>query len=185
MRASARAAAPDVRGRVLAAGGRREHEPVRSALAQHCGVRGQLVPEERQQVHDALRGFRLSARVLAPAVELANEALEHRGAEPLPEGLTPHSLRRTFASLLVGCGEDPAYVMEQTGHTTPHLTLTLYARAMRRRDGERERLRCLVEGTAILGATEQVGVWAQTDSANRAGPRPPDAIRYTQEEDRR
>jgi len=36
--------------------------------------------------------------------------------------------------------------MEQMGHTTPNLTLALYARAMQRRDGERERLRALVDG---------------------------------------
>ncbi len=36
--------------------------------------------------------------------------------------------------------------MAQIGHTTPNLTLSLYARAMQRRDGERERLRALVNG---------------------------------------
>jgi integrase len=65
-------------------------------------------------------------------------------AAPLPEGLTPHSLRRTFASVLVALGEDPAYVM---GHADPKLTLSVYAREMRRKDGERERLRALVGGT--------------------------------------
>jgi integrase len=85
-------------------------------------------------------------RVLAPAVALADERLEARGIEGLPDGLTPHSLRRTFASLLVARGEDPAYVMNQMGHTTPHLTLAIYARAMQRRDGERERLRAFVDG---------------------------------------
>jgi hypothetical protein len=66
-------------------------------------------------------------------------------------GLTPHSLRRTFASLLVARGDDPAYVMAQMGHTTPHLTLTLYAQAMQRRDGERERLRVVVGGCGATG----------------------------------
>jgi integrase len=36
-------------------------------------------------------------QVLAAAVALANEALAERGSEPLPEKLTPHSMRRTFA----------------------------------------------------------------------------------------
>ena len=67
-------------------------------------------------------------------------------AEPLPEGLTPHSLRRTFASLLFAVGESPPYVMAQMGHTTPNLTLAIYARQMDRRDGEPERLKALVEG---------------------------------------
>ena len=44
-------------------------------------------------------------RVLAKAVELANEQLSHDALEPLPDRLTPHSLRRTFASLLFALGE--------------------------------------------------------------------------------
>ena len=68
--------------------------------------------------------------------------------EPPPEGLTPHSLRRTFASLLFAIGETPPYVMAQMGHTTPNLTLAIYARQMDRRDGEPERLKALVAGRA-------------------------------------
>jgi integrase len=52
------------------------------------------------------------------AVERANERIEKDGGcEPLPDGLSPHALRRTFASWLVAEGEDPAYVMGQLGHT--------------------------------------------------------------------
>jgi hypothetical protein len=41
------------------------------------------------------------------------------------------------------------------GHTTPALTLAIYAREMDRRDGEPERLKALVEGLdwAPLGTT--------------------------------
>lgn len=85
-------------------------------------------------------------RILQPAVEHANEQLAKRNAEPLPERLTPHSLRRTFASILVALGEDPAYVIAQLGHTDPTLTLRIYARQMSRRDGERDRLKALVNG---------------------------------------
>jgi integrase len=66
------------------------------------------------------------------------------GFEPLPAGLMPHSLRRTFASLLFAIGETPPYVMAQMGHSTPNLTLAIYARQMDRRDGEPERLKALV-----------------------------------------
>jgi integrase len=83
---------------------------------------------------------------MAPAVVRANEQLRLAAAPPLPDGLTPHSLRRTFASILVALGEDPAYVMAQMGHADPKLTLSVYAREMRRKDGERERLRALVAG---------------------------------------
>ena len=37
--------------------------------------------------------------------------------------------------------------MDQMGHTTANLTLSVYAKAMAWRDGERERLRTLVEGS--------------------------------------
>lgn len=84
-------------------------------------------------------------RVLAPAIERADAALAENGLAPLPVGLTPHSLRRTFASLLFALGEPPPYVMSQMGHTTASLTLAIYAKEMHRRDGEHQRLRALVE----------------------------------------
>ena len=82
--------------------------------------------------------------MLARAVERANERREGAGLVPLREGLTPHSLRRTFASILVAIGDDPISVMEQLGHTDPKLTLRIDAQVMRRDKGERERLRALV-----------------------------------------
>jgi integrase len=92
-------------------------------------------------------------RVLAKSVERANVILAERGAAPLPEGLTPHSLRRTFISLLLALGEEVPYVMRQVGHTDPKVTLSIYAQVMFRGEGERERLRALVEGShwALLG----------------------------------
>ena len=89
-------------------------------------------------------------RVLASAVALANEQLAKDSIEPMPDGLTPHSLRRTFASVLFALGEPPPYVMEQMGHTTANLTLSIYARVMNRRDGEQERLQALVNGDELL-----------------------------------
>jgi GAF domain-containing protein len=69
----------------------------------------------------------------------------------------PHSLRRTFASLLFAIGETPPYVMAQMGHTTPNLTLAIYARQMNRRDGEPQRLKALVEGRDSAAASNPVG----------------------------
>jgi integrase len=83
-------------------------------------------------------------RVLARAVQRANEALAERGEAPLP-ALTPHGLRRSFASPLYAIGEAPPVVMQELGHSDPALTLTIYAHAMRRDEGENERLRQLVE----------------------------------------
>lgn len=66
---------------------------------------------------------------------------------PLPEGLTPHSLRRTFISLLLAIGREVPYVMRQVGHADPKVTLSIYAQVMYGGEGERERLRALVEGS--------------------------------------
>lgn len=85
------------------------------------------------------------SRVLAKAVERANVKLAEAGEEPMP-ALTPHSLRRTFASLLVAIGEPPTYAMAQMGHTKAEFTLSVYASEMARRDGELGRLRALVGG---------------------------------------
>lgn len=107
--------------------------------------RARLDPTAAALVFGTATGHRQGAtnvrrRVLAKAVEQANGRLAEDSSEPLPEGLTPHSLRRTFASLLFAIGETPPYVMAQMGHTTPNLTLSIYARQMNRRDGEHERL---------------------------------------------
>jgi integrase len=97
-------------------------------------------------------------RLLARAIEKANERLStgengeaRQDVELISTKLTPHSLRRTFASILFALGETAAYVMAQMGHTTANLTLGIYAREMDRRDGEPERLRALVQGRATAG----------------------------------
>ncbi|HEY8943926.1 MAG TPA: winged helix-turn-helix domain-containing protein, partial [Polyangiaceae bacterium] len=76
----------------------------------------------------------------------ADEILIDRGHVPLPIGLSAHKLRHTFASLLVACGEDPASVMRQLGHTDPGFTLRVYTHMMVRSPEERERLKALVRG---------------------------------------
>jgi integrase len=71
-------------------------------------------------------------RILVRAVKRANERIaKDGGCEPLPDQLSPHALRRTYASWLVAEGEDIAYVMGQLGHTDPSMTLGLYAKALR------------------------------------------------------
>jgi integrase len=124
-------------------------------------------------------------RVLARAVQRANAELEAGGLQPLPACLTPHSLRRTFASLLFAIGEPPTYVMSQMGHTTAGLTLALYAREMNRRDGEHGRLSALVAprpreiGTGTISSTStaiarhvtsQRGTSDQSSGAHRRQP---------------
>ena len=94
-------------------------------------------PHSRDRVFPTQSGGPLNQsnvrnRLLAKAVERANEHLEDDGHPPLPDGLTPHKLRHTFASLLVALGTDPGAVMDQLGHEDAALTLRVYRHGMRR-----------------------------------------------------
>jgi integrase-like protein len=93
-------------------------------------------------------------RVLTPAATLASRRLVERGLTPLPDRITPHSLRRTFANLLYALGEDPGIVMDEMGHTDPALALRVYRQAMRRDEGEKARLRAIMDGVemAVIGS---------------------------------
>ena len=70
-------------------------------------------------------------------------------------------MRRT-SSLLFAIGEDPVYVMGQLGHRNPNFTLRVYAQEMARRDGERERLKALVEGRDFW---ERMGTTRESEGA--------------------
>ncbi|MGH2797529.1 MAG: tyrosine-type recombinase/integrase [Thermoleophilaceae bacterium] len=109
-------------------------------------------------------------RTMARAVTEANELLAGQDELPIAAGLTPRSLRRTFASLLYALGHDPVYVMQQMGHTDPKLALRVYAQAMRRGDEERATLKALVEGAfwAPLGTTRPS--MPSTEPTSRATP---------------
>ncbi len=86
------------------------------------------------------------SRTMAKTIERANENLAEHDAAPLPEGLTPHSLRRTFISLLLATGAEVPYVMQQVGHADPKVTLSIYAQVMFRGEGEREHLKASSRG---------------------------------------
>jgi integrase len=70
---------------------------------------------------------------LKDAIKAANVGLAELGIEPISERVTPHSLRRTYASLRAACGDDPVYIAEQLGHTDMNLTFRVYQRAVKRR----------------------------------------------------
>ncbi|MEJ7785871.1 MAG: tyrosine-type recombinase/integrase [Solirubrobacteraceae bacterium] len=70
-------------------------------------------------------------RVVLKSAAAANAHFVATGRPVLPEGLSPHALRRSFASWLIAEGEDVAYVMQQMGHEDPSMTLGVYARAVR------------------------------------------------------
>ncbi len=85
-------------------------------------------------------------RILLAAVKQANERLaEHESEVPaLPDGLSPHALRHTFASLLFEAGATVPYVMAQLGHADPKVTLGIYAHVLRRKGDTGDRLDALV-----------------------------------------
>jgi integrase len=128
-----------VRDELLAVRSRRPGAP--DDLVFPTGLGGEQSPENFRR------------RVLGPAVKRASERLVERGLQPLPDRLTPHSLRRTFASVLYALGEDPGVVMDEMGHTDPGLALRVYRQTMRRGDDEKQQLRALVEGRelAVIG----------------------------------
>lgn len=64
----------------------------------------------------------IARQILHPAIERANVELAKAGRTPI-EGVTNHSLRRTFCALLYEAGATPAYVMAQMGHTDASLAL--------------------------------------------------------------
>ncbi len=88
------------------------------------------------------------AKRLRRAVERANAKLADEQLTLIAEGLTPHSLRRTYASLLYLRGETPVYVMQQMGHTDPKLALRIYAKVIGegRRQGAGARLVRVLHG---------------------------------------
>jgi integrase len=99
----------------------------------------------------------------AAVVRRANENLTKRQLVPLPEKLTPKSLRSTFASVLYALGETPPVVMAEMGHTDPALALRVYAQAMRRGQAEQDALRALVEGAGSEPVTRGGATYAPSE----------------------
>jgi integrase len=99
-------------------------------------------------------------RMMRNVVGRANERLQEVGEAPLPR-LTPHSLRRTFASVMFALNVSLPDVMADGGWADSKTSLTVYAAAMRRDDGENGRLRALVEGVQMEG----LGTSAHSESA--------------------
>jgi integrase len=86
-------------------------------------------------------------RVLAPVRARANELLLERG-QPTIGHLTPHTLRRTFASMLAELGVNPRRAMYLLGHVDPTLTMRVYQHVLDIGSGGLEVLESVVGGTA-------------------------------------
>jgi integrase len=74
-------------------------------------------PRERNSVR---------TRILYRAIEKANALLAAEDRPPLPDGITFHALRRTYAALRAELGEHPAITAAQMGHRDPRMTLRVY-----------------------------------------------------------
>lgn len=68
------------------------------------------------------------------AIKAANVKLEELGIEPISDRVSPHSLRRTYASIRAAAGDNPIYIAEQLGHEDPAFTFRVYQQAVKRRD---------------------------------------------------
>ena len=75
---------------------------------------------------------RFRDRILARAVERATANRTEIGASPLPE-ITPHSLRRTWATFAAMIGRDPKWIAAQIGHVSPAFTFSVYQQVATRR----------------------------------------------------
>jgi integrase len=78
------------------------------------------------------RGSRPIQRFLPEVVKRANEERAERNKLLIPEALTPHDLRRTFACLCFWAGRQLPYVQAQIGHKDGRMTLDAYAYATKR-----------------------------------------------------
>jgi integrase len=69
------------------------------------------------------------SRILAPIQARANELLAEEGRLPIVH-MTPHTLRRTFASILAACNVSPRRAMCLLGHTDAKFTLSAYQQVL-------------------------------------------------------
>jgi integrase len=72
----------------------------------------------------------VNARVLKPAMLRARELRAKRGLPPLPPGVTVHTLRRTYVSLMLAAGADLRWVRGQVGHEDAKMTLEVYTQIL-------------------------------------------------------
>jgi integrase len=79
------------------------------------------------------------ARIVAPVHIQANELLGAARLSPIAH-LTPHTLRRTFASILAELGVPPRRAMYLLGHRDPKFTMRVYQQVLNMGGGAQEQL---------------------------------------------
>lgn len=106
---------------------------------------------------------------LKTAIRSANKRLAREGIDPIAERVTPHSLRRTYASIRAALRDDPLYVSEQMGHADVRFTLNVYSKAVKRR--------AKLSG-AHLAAFDKALAWAELPTSEKApkGTKPAEVV---------
>lgn len=112
------------------------------------------------------------ARILAGVNARANELLAERGERPIRH-MTPHTLRRTFASILAEVGVAPRRAMYLLGHTDPRFTMRVYEHVFDAGPRTVEQLETVLgcsldEAFEIYSGRHVCGL--NVDSARKAGP---------------
>jgi integrase len=64
-----------------------------------------------------------------------------------------HTLRHTYASLLIDQKENIKYIQNQLGHSTPNITLSVYAHLMK---GENQEAACRLENAIFVGTSHNL-----------------------------
>lgn len=144
-----------------------------SELRTHLAARR---PGTRAPLFPTRTGGRLNAsnirnRLLAECVDRANAKRADEGRMLLPASVTPHALRRTWASLALTAGRDARWVMAQMGHTDARLTLQVYAQVIQRQRVDHELVWQLMRFPDEVETWPGAGRRAAIDPTN--GPTPP------------
>ncbi len=93
---------------------------------------------------------------------------------PLPRHFSPHSLRHTYASLLIADGVSPAYVQRQLGHSSIKMTVDTYGKWLPMADpGAVDRLAAATADPAVPASGSRVVAprpWTRSRRPAGAGP---------------
>lgn len=117
---------------------------------------------------------------LRTAVEKANAKLDEQGIEQIGK-VSPHSLRRTYASLRAALRDDPVYIAEQLGHRDARFTFRVYQRAAKRREKLSGRYREAFDMAcewALMGTRGTTGTGGVPASAPAESPESASASRF-------
>jgi integrase len=112
--------------------------------------------------------------IVDASVERANELLAARGQREIAR-CTPHTLRRTFASILAELNLPPRRAMYLIGHTDPTLTMRVYQQVIDMGEGGLETLEKLIgctleEAFALLSGRGVLATSWQPANKNASQP---------------